>query len=235
MSERPRLSLIGDCPGMAPRIRTLAIVSLLLCAGASLPVQALAQPAQSASSDERPLLAWSLLGIDVDVQNRWHGVVRVGHLGDIDSRVLVTDLIFVARPAVHLLVGYVYVQPTAADTAGTTLARAGATWVPLRRRLAIDNRFLFERRSNKMTSTSIRGRSRVRISWSSPGPLTPSLFGSVEAIAATGAGLVEKRIQLGGAKSVRRLSVEAYWLQRRIRDRPVFNGLGLTAFYRIGS
>ena len=220
---------------MAPRIRTLAIVSLLLCGGASLPVQALAQPTQSASSNERPLSAWTLLGIDVDVQNRWRGVVRVGHLGDIDSRVLVTDLTFVARPAMHVLVGYVYVQPTSADTAGTTLARAGATWVPLRRRLAIDNRFLFERRSNKVTSTSIRGRSRVRISWSSPGPLTPSVFGSIEAIAATGAGLVEQRIQLGVAKSVGRLSVEAYWLQRRIRDRPVFNGLGLTAFGRIGS
>jgi hypothetical protein len=169
------------------------------------------------------------------VQNRWRGVFRVGHLGDIDSRVLVTDLTFVARPAMHVLVGYVYVQPRAADTAGTTLVRAGATWVPLRRRLAIDNRFLFERRSSNVTSTSIRGRSRVRISWLSPGPLTPSVFGSVEAIAATGAGLVEKRIQLGGAKSVGRLSAEVYWLQRRIRDRPVFNGLGLTAFYRIGS
>ena len=84
---------------MAARIRTQAIVSLLLCAGASLPVQALAQPAQSASSDERPLSAWTLLGIDLHVQNRWRGVVRVGHLGDIDSRVLVTDLTFVARPA----------------------------------------------------------------------------------------------------------------------------------------
>lgn len=220
---------------MAPRIRTLAIVSLLLCVGASLPVQALAQPTQSASSNERPLSAWTLLGIDVDVQNRWRGVVRVGHLGDIDSRVLVTDLIFVARPAMHLLVGYVYVQPTAADTAGTTLARAGATWVPLRRRLAIDNRFLFERRSNNVTSASIRGRNRVRISWSPPGPLAPSVFGSVEAIAATDAGLVEKRIQLGVAKSVGRMSAEVYWLQRRIRDRPVFNGVGLTAYYRIGT
>jgi hypothetical protein len=220
---------------MAPRIRTQAIVSLLLCAGASLPVQALAQPAQSASSDERPLSAWTLLGIDLHVQNRWRGVVRVGHLGDIDSRVLVTDLTFVARPAMHVLVGYVYVQPKAANTAGTTLARAGATWVPLRRRLGIDNRFLFERRSSNVTSTSIRGRSRVRISWLSPGPLTPSVFGSVEAIAATGAGLVEKRIQLGGAKSVGRLSAEVYWLQRRIRDRPVFNGLGLTAFCRIAT
>jgi hypothetical protein len=181
------------------------------------------------------LAAWTLLRIDVDVQNRWRGVVRVGHLGDIDSRVLITDLTFVARPAMHLLVGYIYVQPTAADTAGTTLARAGATWVPVRRRLAIDNRFLFERRSNNVTSTSLRGRSRLRISWSSPGPLTPSVFGTVEAIAATDAGLVEKRIQLGGAKSVGRLSVEVYWLQRRIRDRPVFNGLGLTAFCRIGN
>ena len=220
---------------MAPRIQTLAIVCLLLSAGAVLPVQVLAQPAQSASSDERPLSAWTLLGIDVHVQNRWRGVVRVGHLGDIDSRVLVTDLTFVARRAMQVLVGYVYVQPTGADTAGTTLARAGATWVPLRRRLAIDNRFLFERRSNIVTSASIRGRSRVRISWSPPGPLTPSIFGSVEAIAATDAGLVEKRIQLGGTKSVGQMSVEAYWLQRRIRDRPVFNGLGLTAFYRIGT
>jgi hypothetical protein len=220
---------------MAPRTRTLAIVSLLLCAGASLPVQALAQPAQSASSDERPVVAWTLLGIDVDVQNRWRGTVRVGYLGDVDSRVLVTDLTFMARPVMHLVVGYVYVQPVAAYTAATTLARAGATWVPLRRRLSIDDRFLFETRSNNVTGTSIRGRSRLRISWLSPGPLTPSVFGSVEAIAATGAGLVEKRIQLGGAKSVGRLSVEAYWLHRRIRDRPVFNGLGLTAFYRIGS
>jgi hypothetical protein len=220
---------------MAPRIRTVAIVSLLLCGGASLPVQALAQPTQSASSNERPLSAWTLLGIDVDVQNRWRGVVRVGHLGDIDSRVLVTDLFFVPRPAMHLLVGYVYVQPTVADSAGTALARAGATWLPLRRRLAIDNRFLFERRSNKVTSASIRGRSRIRIAWSPPSRLTSSVFGSVEAIAATDAGLVEKRIQLGVAKSVGQMSAEVYWLQRRIRDRPVFNGVGLTAYYRIGT
>jgi hypothetical protein len=220
---------------MAPRNRTLAMVSLLLCADASLPAQAVAQSAQIASSDERPLSAWTLLGIDVHVQNRWLGVVRVGHLGDIDSRVLVTDLTFLARPAIHVLVGYVYVQPTRADTAGTTLARAGATWVPLRRRLAVDNRFLFERRSDSVTSTTTRGRNRVRISWSPPGPQAPSVFGSVEAIAATDAGLVEKRIQLGVAKSVGRMSAEVYWLQRRIRDRPVFNGVGLTAFYRIGS
>jgi hypothetical protein len=197
--------------------------------------KALAQPTQSASSNEPPLTAWTLLGIDVDVQNRWRAAVRVGHLGDIDSRVWITDLIFVARPAIHLLVGYVYVQPSAADSAGTTLARAGATWVPLRRRLAIDNRFLFERRSSKGTSTVTRGRSRVRISWSSPGPLTPSVFASIEAIGATGAGLVEKRIQLGVAKSVGRMSGEVYWLQRRIRERPVFNGVGLTASYRIGT
>lgn len=235
MVRKPASLNIGDCSGMAPRIRTVAIVSLLVCVGASLPVQALAQPTQNASSDERPLNAWTLFGIDVDVQNRWRGVIRVGHLGDIDSRVLVTDLIFMARPAMHFLVGYVYVQPTATDTAGTTLARAGATWVPLRRRLAIDNRFLFERRSNNVTSPSLRGRSRFRISWSSPGPLTPSVFGSVEVIAATGAGLVEKRIQLGGAKSVGRMSVEASWLHRRIRDRPVFNGLGLTAFCRVAT
>jgi hypothetical protein len=190
---------------MASLIRTAALVWLLPCAGAASP--ALAQSSESSRSGEPPLAAWTLTGVDVDFQN-WRGVVRFGYLRDVDSRVWITDLTFLAAKALNVLVGYAYVQPTATHAAGTSPARAGATWMPLRRRVTIDNRFLIERRSNNVTGPSIRGRSRLRVSSRLPGARTTSVFGSVEAIGAIDVGVVENRMQLGAAKSVGRLSVE---------------------------
>jgi hypothetical protein len=215
-------------------IRTYAMVCLV-CAGATLPVAVLAQGVQTSARDDRPFGAWTLGGIDVGVHDRWRVLVRLGYLGDVDSRILITELSFAAREAIHVLVGQVFVQPTAADVAGTSLLRGGATWLPLRGRVTIDNRFLIERRSTHSMRDSLRGRDRLRLSWSLPGSLRLGIVGSAETIAAAGDGLVENRFQVGGVKSVKRLSVEVYWLQRRIRARPVLNGLGLTALCRVGT
>jgi hypothetical protein len=200
-----------------------------------VPTRVLAQPAQSPGSDERPPVAWTLAGVDVSVQDRWRSVIRVGYLGDIGSRILITETSLALREAAQLVVGYVYVAPTDADSAATSLLRGGATWLPLRGRVAIDNRFLLERRSNRLAGHAVRGRDRLRLFWLPPGPLRVGVYGSAEAIAVVGDGLFEKRLQVGAVKTVRRVSVEVYWVQRRIEARPVFNGLGLTAFYRIGA
>jgi hypothetical protein len=211
------------------------IVGLMLCAGVCLPTPVPAQPAQGAGSDERPPAAWTLAGVDVNVQNRWRSVIRLGYLGDVDSRIVITETSVALQEAAHLVAGYVYIAPTGADSAGTSLLRGGATWLPLRGRVAIDNRLLLERRSNRLAGASMRGRDRLRLSWLLPGSLRVGVYGSAEAIAVVGDGLFETRLHAGAVKTVRRVSVEVYWVQRRIHARPVFNGLGLTAFYRIGA
>ena len=77
---------------------------------------------------------------------------------------MIAESTFVARPAMHVLLSYVYVAPTAPNAAGTSLTRAGATWLPVRRRLTIEDRFLFERRASTGTGSFLRGRNRLRIS-----------------------------------------------------------------------
>jgi hypothetical protein len=97
----------------------------------------------------------------------------------------------------------------------------------------LDSRLLVEHLSGHNTPLIMRARDRVRLSCS-PGSLKARLFGSVEAFAAPGHGLVERRYQVGAVRSVGPATVEAYWLERRISGRPVFNGIGVTASFRIG-
>jgi hypothetical protein len=212
-----------------------AFAALVLCAGLALPASALAQPAHTSERHESPFATWILLGADLAVHGRWRAVVRIGHLGDVESRIVLAESILVVRPAVHVLLGYVYVVPTAPNTARTSLTRAGATWLPVRGRLTIENRFLFEHRVTTAARASIRGRNRIRISGSQPGGLPFAVFASVETIAATFGGLIENRIQLGATRSVGRLSLESYWLHRRLPARTVVNGVGLTTSWRIGT
>lgn len=61
-----------------------------------------------------------------------------------------------------------------------------------------------------------------------------TVYVSVETIASD-SGVVENRIQLGGMRSLGRLSVEGYWLQRRLHANIVVNGAGLTASWRIAA
>src|SRR5687768_12720345 len=75
----------------------------LVCAGATLPVPVVAQGAPTSARDDRPFGAWTLGGIDLGVHDRWRVLVRLGYLGDVDSRILITELTFAAREAIHVL------------------------------------------------------------------------------------------------------------------------------------
>jgi hypothetical protein len=136
----------------------------------------------------------------VAVHEHWRALIRIGHLGDVESRIVLAESTLVARPALHVLLGYVEIAPTAHNAARTSLTRAGAAWLPVRRRLTIENRFLFERRATTAAVSLICGRNRLRISGSQPGGLPFAVFASIEAIATTGSGLVENRIQLGATR-----------------------------------
>jgi hypothetical protein len=118
---------------------------------------------------------------------------------------------------------------TGSDDVATVVLR-----LPVRRRLTIEDRFLFERRASTGTASLLRGRNRLRSSRAQPGGLPFAAYGAIETIAATGTGLVENRIQLGAARAIGRLSLATYWLQRRLAARTVLNGVGLTTSWRIG-
>jgi hypothetical protein len=188
--------------------------------------------AQSASPDGdlRPF-AWVLAGVDLQVRERWRGVVRVGRLGDSQSRLALGELAFQAHPALQLLLGHVHIAPVAPHVPRTSLSRGGVTWLPVRGRLTVDDRLLIEQRATG-AAAALRGRNRLRVSGSRPGGLPFVVFASVEVIAAE-PGLVEARLQAGGLQTVGPLSVECYWLQRRLRGGAVGTGVGLTASWRI--
>ena len=59
-------------------------------------------------------------------------------------------------------------------------------------------------------------------------------YGSLEMIAAENVGLVETRTQIGAIRSIGRVTVESYWLQRRLHGSALVNGFGLTASWRVG-
>jgi hypothetical protein len=210
------------------------IAIMALCAELTAPVRAMAQPVATADPAESPFAAWILLGVDVTPHERLRGTVRVGHLGDVDSRIVIVESTFVARPAMHVLLGYVFIAPAAPSLAGISLTRAGATWLLVRRRLTIENRFLFERRASAGTSSFLRGRNRLRISGARLGSLPFAVYGSIETIAGAGIGLLENRIQLGATRAVGRVSLESYWLRRRLPVHTVVNGVGLSSSWRIG-
>ena len=94
------------------------------------------------------------MGLDAGIGDRWRTSVRLGCLSELDTRVSIVDVTFVAVEALHVLAGHVYLNPDAPDS--------GASWVPLRGRVTLDNRFLIERRSARM-SLSLRGRDRLRL------------------------------------------------------------------------
>lgn len=181
---------------------------------------------------DAPFALWIMTGVDLAIDARWRGLVRIGHLGDIDSRIVLAESAFVARQDFQMIAGYAFITPTASGTP-TSLFRAGATWLPIRRRLAVENRLWVEHRRTT-TASSFRLRDRVRLLYSRPGGLPFSVFGSIEPIAAEGRGVVEHRIQLGATRSIHRAGVEGYWLQRRFPRSVVVNGFGLTASWRIG-
>lgn len=212
----------------------IASVMLAGCCALATPIPAAAQQSDASQGRPSPLAAWLMTGLDVSVQERWRGVVRIGHLGDIDSLIVLADSTFVARPAMHAHLGYVYISPVAPESARTSLLRGGASWLPVRRRrLTLDNRFLVERRATTTGNASMRYRNRLRVSAPRPGGLPFGAFGSTEVIAAAGHGVVEHRMQLGLTGTIGRLSVESYWIQRRLLGRAVVNGVGLTTSWRI--
>lgn len=219
---------------MVSRVAIWTLPILTLCAALTVPVSAMAQPVAAADRAEWPFAAWLLVGIDVTPHERVRGTLRVGHVGDIESRIAIAESTFVVRPAMHVLFGYVYVAPTTPNAPATSLTRAGATWLPVRRRLTIEDRFLFERRASTGTGSLLRARNRLRISRVQLGGLPFAVYGSVETIAATEIGLIENRIQLGATRAIGRLSLETYWLQRQLAARTVVNGFGLTTSWRIG-
>lgn len=209
-----------------------AACTLSMLCGLLSPVPALAQAPQASERVPPPFAAWMLFGMDANIHGRVRGVLRIGNLSDIDSRVALVESTFVARPAVHLIAGIVYIAPASPSITPITLTRTGATWLPLRRRFTIENRLLLERRATS-GSSFLRGRNRLRVSGSRPVGLPLAAYTSLETIGGTN-GIAENRLQLGATAIVGRLSVESYWLQRRLPARTVINGVGLTTSLRMG-
>jgi hypothetical protein len=224
-------AIAATCQDTIPSRRSAVVVLLLCCASLSPSVRATAQPTEPPERDTRPPVAWLLVGADV-IDDRWRGTVRVGHLGDIDSRILITDLTFVARPELHVLVSHVYLAPASPEAAAVSLARTGASWLPLRRRVTVETRWLLERLHAFGAGSNLRGRNRIRASWARPPGLPASVVGSIETIATRNVGIVENRIQLGLSRSFGALSLEGYWLRRRLRARPDVEGVGITFAWR---
>lgn len=211
-----------------------ALCVIVACAGWPGPARAQAQAqARDNVDDDQTFATWLLTGIDL-TQDRWRCSVRLGHLGDLDRAIVIGEAGWLATPALLLQAGYVHLDPLADGAAGTSLLRAGGTWMPVRRGVTLDSRVFLERRSSRGTPAVRRGRDRVRLSWALPQLPKLSVVGSAELIAATGDGLVETRLQAGGVFAVRRLAIESYALQRRLRNRDPVNGLGITVTYRIG-
>lgn len=210
----------------------LVAARLLLCAALALPRAAMAQPADAPARAESPF-AWILVGVDV-VQERWRGTVKTGHLGDIQRRIVLGELAIVTHPAMHVVLGHVDIAARGRNASHAALTRLGATWLPVRRRVTVENRFLIEHRSGGAAGAPLRGRDRLRISGVRPGGLPFAVFASVEVLAA-GSGLLETRIQLGGVRTAGPLLVECYWLQRQLRAGTGGNGVGLTLSWRIAS
>lgn len=217
---------------MRPVIRATLSAALLICACSGAPAGA--QSAQGGGDEDAPIAAWTLVGVDVAVADRWRGLVRIGHLGELDTAIAVAEAIFVATPALHLQTSYVHLRPTAAGVAGVSLTRAGATWIPVRGRLVVDTRWLVERRAGPAISPSSRGRTRLRVSAPLLDPRWPRVFGTIEAVADSRIGHLETRVQLGATTSIGRWSIETYGLRRQLRDRPGVSGFGVTAAYRLG-
>jgi hypothetical protein len=215
-------------------VRFVALIGLAFLSGVGMPAAALAQGTRPEASDDPPVEAWALTGVDAGLHDRWRVLVAVGSLGGLDANIVLTEATFIAAPAVQFLGGYVYVNPTAPGVPRLSVLRAGNVWWPMRGRFTIDNRLFIERRSSALAGVSTRGRDRLRFSWAPDRTKPFRLFGSAEALVLNDRGFVEARYQAGVARPARRTTLELYWLHRRSRIRSDFHAIGVTAYLRIG-
>ena len=91
-----------------------------------------AQDTQPPARDGDTVGAWMLVEFDAGISDRWRTSVRLGYLSELDTRVAIVDVMFVAGDAIHVLLGHVYLDPDAPDTLATSVLRAGASWAPIR-------------------------------------------------------------------------------------------------------
>jgi hypothetical protein len=194
---------------------------------------AAAQDAAAQAERTHAFGAWTLVGIDAGVGERWRASVRAGYLSELEMRVSIVDVFYLTSNALQLTAGHLYLGPERSDTA-TSVLRAGVVWLPVRRRIVIDNRLLIERRSIGSTR-SIRARDRVRLAWSPGKAGRVGLFATFETFAVADDGLAEQRYQVGAARRLGRTTIESSWLQRRTRARFVSNSVGLTMCWRVGT
>lgn len=175
--------------------------------------------------------AWVLAGVDAALHERWRATSAVGYLGGFDCAATVTDVTFIAAPAVQVLVGHVYLRPLGTEAA-TTMLRAGGMWLLLRGRVAIDNRLLIERRWTAPAEPGMRARDRLRTSWR-PGEREPlRVFAAFEALAVHGS-RIERRFQTGVMRPVGPVQIEVAWLRRRSSIGSVLNALTTTVYWRL--
>lgn len=175
---------------------------------------------------------WALVGVDAGLGDSWRAAGRVGYLSELDARISILELSYVATGGIQFLVGHVYLDPDRSDTS-TSVLRSGVVWLPLRGRVTIDNRFMIERRWVG-GDRSFRGRDRLRLSWSTGGWPGLGLYGSYEGFIDNDADVVEHRYQAGVTRRIARATAETYWVQRRTRAGFVSNSLGLTVAWRVG-
>lgn len=202
------------------------MLGLAICGGVAMPPQAVAQPGHD-------LPVWALAGVNAAPAPEWLAVVRYGYVGGFESRLLLADLLFAPVDAWQLVVGYVHLDPANRDARATSVLRAGAIWRPLRGRVVVENRLLGERLANASRPTTGRVRDRVTVSFSLGGWTRLHPFASAEFFAVR-SGLDAQRYQVGGSRTLGRITFDVYWTHQRPRLRTAFNTLGLTCYVKIG-
>jgi hypothetical protein len=175
---------------------------------------------------------WALAGMNADIGSRWQTVVRFGYLGGYERRVVLLDVTFAPHEGLRLLVGDVYLEPTATGAGDVNILRGGFLWRPIRGRFELENRALIEHLSGHARPASPRVRDRLMLSWPTGSPLRFRVFGSFEAFALENR-FNAHRYQVGAARSVGRATLELYWTQHRSSERATFNAVGVTAFWRV--
>jgi hypothetical protein len=87
--------------GSGPRTR-VAVVAGLLMVGCSARTLAQSPPGEE---EGVPFAAWTLIGADVQLAEQWRGSVRAGHLADIDSRIILGDIVFAPSAPLQFTAG----------------------------------------------------------------------------------------------------------------------------------
>jgi hypothetical protein len=217
-------------------VRTSLVVCFAAVVNMGTPIHARAQDTNSATSDganeDHFSNVWALAGINADIGSRWQTVVRFGYLGGFESRVVLLDVTFAPHEALRLLVGDVFLEPTATGARKMNILRGGFLWRPIRGRFELENRALIEHLSGPARPASPRVRDRLMLTWPTGSPLRFRVFGSIEAFALE-TSFNAHRYQVGAARSVGRATVELYWTQHRSSERATFNAVGVTAFWRV--